>query len=49
MLEKKEKGKKRLLALVTSMFSLLISFSFGITIKLQQETKIRKKKQIRLC
>ena len=48
MLEKKEKGKKRLLALVTSMFSLLISLSFGITIKLQQETKIRKKKHNRL-
>ena len=30
------------------MFSLLFSLSFGITIKLQQETKLRKKKHNKL-
>ena len=42
------KGKKKLLGLITSIFSLLFSLSFGITIKLQQETKLRKKKHNRL-
>ena len=36
--------KKKLLGLITSIFSLIFSLSFGIIIKLQQETKIRKKK-----
>ena len=35
---------KQLLGLITSVFSLLFSLSFGIIIKLQQETKLRKKK-----
>ena len=34
---------KQLLGLITSVFSLLFSLSFGIIIKLQQETKLRKK------
>ena len=38
------KGKKKLLGLITSTFSLLFSLFFGINIKLQQETKLRKKK-----
>ena len=42
------KGKKKLLGLITSIFSLLFSLSFGIIIKLKQETKIRKKKHNRL-
>ena len=42
------KGKKKLLGLITSVFSLLFSLSFGITIKLQKETKLRKKKHNRL-
>ena len=43
------KGNKKLLGLIiTSMFSLLFSLSFGITIKLRQETKLRKKKHNRL-
>ena len=42
------KGKKKLLGLITSMFSLLFSLSFGIVIKLQQETKLRKQKHNRL-
>ena len=42
------KEKKRLLGLITSIFSLSFSFSFGITIKLQQETKLRKKKHNKL-
>ena len=42
------KGKKKLLGLITSIFSLLFSLFFGITIKLQQETKLRKKKLNRL-
>ena len=32
---------KQLLGLITSVFSLLFSLSFGINIKLQQETKLR--------
>ena len=42
------KKKEKLLGLITSIFSLLFSLSFGITIKLQQETKLRKKKHNRL-
>ena len=38
------KGKKKLVGLITSIFSLLFSLSFGIVIKLKQETKLRKKK-----
>ena len=38
------KGKKILLGLITSVFSLLFCLSSGIIKKLQQETKIRKKK-----
>ena len=37
------KGKRKLLGLITSIFSLLFSLFFRITIKLQQETKLRKK------
>ena len=37
------KGKKKLLGLSTSVFSLLFSLPFGITKKLQQETKLRKR------
>ena len=39
---------KQLLGLITSVFSLLFSLSFGIIIKLQQETKLRKKKYNKL-
>ena len=39
---------KQLLSLITSVFSLLFSLFFGIVIKLQQETKLRKKKHNRL-
>ena len=42
------KGKKKLLGLITSVFSLLFTLSFEITIKLQQETKLKKKKHNRL-
>ena len=42
------KGKKKLLGIITSVFSLLFSLSFGITIKLQQATKLIKKKYNRL-
>ena len=42
------KGKKQLLVLIASVFSLLFSLSFGIVIKLKQETKLRKKKHNRL-
>ena len=38
-------NNKQVLGLITSVFSLSFSFSFGIIIKLQQETKLRKKKQ----
>ena len=41
-------GKKKLLGLIISVFSLLFSLFFGIVIKLQQETKLRKKKHNRL-
>ena len=39
---------KQLLSLITSIFSLLFSLSFGVVIKLKQETKLRKKKHNRL-
>ena len=39
---------KQLLGLITSVFSLLFPLSFGINIKIQQETKSRKKKHNRL-
>ena len=42
------KSKKILLGLITSIFSLLFSLSFGITIKLQQIAKLRKKKHNKL-
>ena len=40
---------KQLLGLITSVFSLLFSLSFGIIIKLLQETKLRKKNIINYC
>ena len=43
------KGKKKLLGLITSVFSLLFSLFFGIVIKLQQETKLRKKNITDYC
>ena len=39
---------KQLLGLISSTFSLLVFLSFGIVIKLKQETKLRKKKHKRL-
>ena len=42
------KGKKKLLGLITSVFSLLFSLFFEINIKLQQEAKLRKKKHNKL-
>ena len=42
------KGHEQLLGLITSIFSLLFSLSFGINIKIQQETKLRKKKHNKL-
>ena len=42
------KGEKQLLGLITSVFSLLFCISSGVVKKLQQETKTRKKKHIRL-
>ena len=42
------KTDEQLLGLITSVFSLLICLSFGITIKLQQETKLKKIKHNRL-
>ena len=39
---------KQLLGLITSVFFFLFSLSFGIIIKLQQETKLRKKKHNKL-
>ena len=42
------KGKKRLLGLIISVFSLLFCLSSGVIKKLQQETKIREKKHNRL-
>ena len=41
-------NNKQLLGLITSVFSLPFSLSFGIIIKLQQETKLRKKKHNKL-
>ena len=37
------KGRKQLLGLITSVFSLLLSLPFGIIMKLYQETKLRMK------
>ena len=37
------KKKNKLLGLITSIFSLIFSLSFGIIIKLKQETKLKKK------
>ena len=42
------KGRKQLLGLITSVFSLISCLSSGIIKKLHQETKIRKKKHNRL-
>ena len=42
------KKKNKLIGLITSIFSLLFSLSFGIVIKLKQETKLRKKKHNKL-
>ena len=39
---------KQLLGLITSVFSLSFSLSFGLIIKLQQEAKLRKKKHSKL-
>ena len=41
-------NNKQLLGLITSVFSLPFSLSFGIIIKLQQETKLRKKRHNKL-
>ena len=41
-------NNKQLLGLITSVFSLPFSLSFGIVIKLPQETKLRKKNQNKL-
>ena len=41
-------NNKQLLGLMTSVFSLSFSLSFGIIIKLQKETKFRKKKHNKL-
>ena len=41
-------NNKQLLGLITSVFSLSFSLSFGIIIKLQQETKLKKKKHNKL-
>ena len=41
-------NNKQLLGLITSIFSLPFSLSFGIIMKLQQETKLRKKKHNKL-
>ena len=42
------KKKKKLFGLITSIFSLIFSLSFGIIIKLKQEIKIKKKKHNKL-
>ena len=42
------KGRKQLLGLITSVFSLLFPLSFGVIIKLHQETKLRKKRHNKL-
>ena len=39
--------EKTITWLITSVFSLLFLLSFGVVIKLQQETKLRKKKHNR--
>ena len=39
---------KQLLSLITSVFSLSFSLTFGIITKLQQETKLKKKKHNKL-
>ena len=41
-------GRKQLLGLITSVFSLFFCLSFGVVKKLQQETKARKKKHNKL-
>ena len=41
-------NNKQLLGLITSVFSLSFSLSFGIVIKLQQEINLRKKKHNKL-
>ena len=41
-------NNKQLLGLITSIFSLSFSLTFGIIIKLQQKTKLRKKKHNKL-
>ena len=43
-----KKKKKKLLGLIVSIFSLIISLLFGIIIKLKQEIKIKKKKHNKL-
>ena len=40
------RGRKQLLGLISSIFSLLFCLSSGVVKKLQQETKTRKKQQI---
>ena len=42
------KGRKQLLGLITSVFSLISALSSGIIKKLHQETKIRKKRHNKL-
>ena len=42
------RGRKQLLGLITSVFSLLFCLSSGVVKKLQQETKTRQKKRNRL-
>ena len=42
------RGRKQLLGLISSTFSLLFCLSFGVVKKLQQETKTRKKKPNKL-
>ena len=39
---------KQLIGLITSVFSLITSLTFGVVIKLKEETKLRKKKHNRL-
>ena len=41
------RGRKQLLGLIASVFSLISCLSSGIIKKLQQETKLRKKKHSR--
>ena len=41
-------NNKQLIGLITSVFSLSVCLSFGIIIKLEQETKLRKKKHNKL-